>query len=177
MSLPLGTTFSILCASPAYVRAHGAPQQPADLARHECLILHTPAFPPHDWVLDGPNGSEMMEVNGPVHVNIAESMIVAIREGMGIGMLPLYAAISGLRDGTLVRVLPEYTAQKMNIYALYPSRKFIDAKTRTWVEFLRTHLPKVIARDEALLAEVGEAGMGDGVVPAGASGGGDVATR
>jgi hypothetical protein len=65
----------------------------------------------------------------------------------------------------------------MNIYALYPSRKFIDAKTRTWVEFLRTHLPKVIARDEALLAEVGEAGIGDGVVPAGASGGGDVATR
>jgi DNA-binding transcriptional LysR family regulator len=177
VSLPLGTTFSILCASPAYVRTHGAPQQPADLAHHECLILHTPAFPPHDWVLDGPNGSEMMEVNGPVHVNIAESMIVAIREGMGIGMLPLYAAISGLRDGTLVRVLPDYTAQKMNIYALYPSRKFIDAKTRTWVEFLRTHLPKVIARDEALLAEVGEARIGAGVVPAGASGGGDVATR
>jgi DNA-binding transcriptional LysR family regulator len=177
VSLPLGTTFSILCASPAYVRAHGAPRQPADLAHHECLILHTPAFPPHDWVLDGPNGSEMMEVNGPVHVNIAESLIVAIREGMGIGMLPLYAAISGLRDGTLVRVLPEYTAQKMNIYALYPSRKFIDAKTRTWVEFLRTHLPKVIARDEALLAEVGEAQISDGVVPAGASGGGDVATR
>ncbi|WNC92085.1 LysR family transcriptional regulator [Paraburkholderia sp. FT54] len=177
VSLPLGTTFSIMCASPAYVRAHGAPQQPADLAHHECLILHTPAFPPHDWVLDGPNGSEMMEVNGPVHVNIAESLIVAIREGMGIGMLPLYAAISGLRDGTLVRVLPEYTAQKMNIYALYPSRKFIDAKTRTWVEFLRTHLPKVIARDEALLTEVGDARVGDGVVPAGSSGGGDIATR
>jgi DNA-binding transcriptional LysR family regulator len=174
VSLPLGTTFSILCASPAYVRTHGAPRKPAELAHHECLILHTPAFPPHDWVLDGPNGCETMEVNGPVHVNIAESLIVAIREGMGIGMVPLYAAISGLRDGTLVRVLPEYTAQKMNIYALYPSRKFIDAKTRTWVEFLRTHLPKVIARDEALLAEVDKAQIGDGTVPVGASSGGDV---
>ncbi|ACD19162.1 LysR family transcriptional regulator [Paraburkholderia phytofirmans] len=177
VSLPLGTTFSIMCASPAYVRAHGAPQQPADLAHHECLILHTPAFPPHDWVLDGPNGSEMMGVNGPVHVNIAESLIVAIREGMGIGMLPLYAAISGLRDGTLVRVLPEYTAQKMNVYALYPSRKFVDAKTRTWVEFLRTHLPKVIERDKALLAEVSAVQTGDGEVPVGASGSGDVAMR
>jgi DNA-binding transcriptional LysR family regulator len=164
VSLPLGTTFSILCASPAYVRAHGAPSKPADLAHHECLILHTPAFPPHEWVLDGPNGSETMEVNGPVHVNIAESLIVAIREGMGIGMVPLYAAISGLRDGTLVRVLPDYTLQKMNVYALYPSRKFIDAKTRTWVEFLRTHLPKVIARDEALLAEVARAGAGEQAV-------------
>ncbi|MGF6414766.1 DNA-binding transcriptional LysR family regulator [Paraburkholderia sp. MM5482-R2] len=112
------------------------------------------------------------EVDGPVHVNIAESLIVAIREGMGIGMVPLYAAISGLRDGTLVRVLPEYTLQKTTVYALYPSRKFIDAKTRTWVEFLRSHLPKVIARDEALLAEVGQLGGGDdpvqlvGVAPA-----------
>lgn len=177
VSLPLGTTFSILCASPAYVRTHGAPQKPAELAHHECLILHTPAFPPHDWVLDGPNGCETMEVNGPVHVNIAESLVVAIREGMGIGMLPLYSAISGLRDGTLVRVLPEYTAQKMNIYALYPSRKFIDAKTRTWVEFLRTQMPKVISRDEALLAEVDKAQVGDAAVPAGASNGADSATQ
>jgi DNA-binding transcriptional LysR family regulator len=169
VSLLLGTTFSILCASPTYVRAHGAPQRPSDLAHHECLILHTPAFPPHEWVLDGPHGSEVMEVNGPVQVNIAESLIVAIREGMGIGMVPLYAAIAGLRDGTLIRVLPEYTLQQTNVYALYPSRKFIDAKTRTWVEFLRMHLPKMIARDEALLAEVGQMYTADGVAPVGAA--------
>jgi DNA-binding transcriptional LysR family regulator len=106
-----------------------------------------------------------MEVDGPVQVNIAESLIVAIGEGMGIGMVPLYAAIAGLRDGTLVRVLPDYTLQKMNVYALYPSRKFIDAKTRTWVEFLRTHLPKVIARDEALLAEIGQTDSASNVLP------------
>lgn len=155
VSLLLGSTFNILCASPAYLRTHGAPQQPRDLAHHECLILQTPAFPANDWLLEGPSGSELMQVSGPVQVNIAESLVVAIREGMGIGMLPLYAAIDGLRDGSLVRVLPQHTLQRMNIYALYPSRKFIDAKTRTWVEFLRAHMPKVIARDEALLAEVG----------------------
>ncbi|TCG00914.1 LysR family transcriptional regulator [Paraburkholderia strydomiana] len=165
VSFPLGTTFSILCASPAYVEARGAPEQPADLAHHECLILHTPAFAPHEWVLDGPNGSEVMEVDGPVQVNIAESLVVAIQEGMGIGMVPLYAAIAGLRDGTLVRVLPDYTLQKMNVYALYPSRKFIDAKTRTWVEFLRTHLPKVIARDEALLANMRQMDSAVGALP------------
>jgi DNA-binding transcriptional LysR family regulator len=121
-------------------------------------------------VLDGPHRSEVMEVNGPVHVNIAESLIVAIHEGMGIGMVPLYAAIAGLRDGTLIRVLPDYTLQKTNVYALYPSRKFIDAKTRTWVEFLRTHLPKMIARDEALLAEVGQMYAVGGLAPAQAGG-------
>src|SRR5258708_7012804 len=157
VSHQLGSTFSILCASPAYVHAHGAPLKPRDLAHHECLILHTPAFSAHDWQLEGPQGTEIMNVTGPVQVNIAESLVVAIREGMGIGMVPLYAAIDGLCNGTLVRVLPEHTAQKMSIYALYPSRKFVDAKTRTWIEFLRAHLPKVIARDEALLGEAGNA--------------------
>jgi DNA-binding transcriptional LysR family regulator len=165
VSLLLGSTYNILCASPAYLRAHAAPKQPRDLAHHECLILQTPAFPANDWLLEGPNGSELMEVSGPVQVNIAESLVVAIREGMGIGMLPVYSAIDGLRDGSMVRVLPEHTLQKMNIYALYPSRKFIDAKTRTWVEFLRTHMPKIIARDEALLAEVGQLDATEGRLP------------
>lgn len=148
----LGSTYSILCASPQYVGSRGVPGKPGDLAQHECLILNTPAFPPHEWLLQGVDGSELIAVRGPLQVNIAESLVVAIREGMGIGILPLYAAVDGLRNGTLVRVLPHHTLQNMNIYALYPSRKFIDAKTRTWVDFLRTHLPEVIARDKAVLA-------------------------
>jgi DNA-binding transcriptional LysR family regulator len=89
-----------------------------------------------------------------LQVNIAESLAVTIREGMGIGVLPVYAAIEGLRNGTLVRVLPQHKLQKTNVYALYPSRKFVDAKTKTWVEFLRAHLPQVIERDLALLEEL-----------------------
>jgi DNA-binding transcriptional LysR family regulator len=148
----LGWTCGILCASPHYVRSRGTPEKTGDLAQHEWLILNTPAFPPHEWLLEGPGGSELILVRGPLQVNIAESLMVAIRAGMGIGMLPLYAAVGGLRDGTLVRVLPHHTLQNMNIYALYLSRRFIDAKTRTCVDFLRTHLPDVIARDRTLLA-------------------------
>jgi DNA-binding transcriptional LysR family regulator len=103
-----------------------------------------------------------MHVDGPVQVNIAESLAVAIREGMGIGTLPVYAAIEGLRNGTLVRVLPQHILQKSNVYALYPSRKFVDAKTKTWVEFLRAHLPQVIARDMALLEELTQEQLADG---------------
>ncbi|KAK47181.1 LysR family transcriptional regulator [Caballeronia jiangsuensis] len=156
ISHKLGATFSILCASPEYIRARGAPEGPADLAQHDCLTLQTPAFPAREWTLEGPEGRETLQISGTVQVNIAESLVVAIREGMGIGMLPLYAAIEGLRNGSLVRVLPRHTLQRTNLFALYASRKFVDAKTRTWVEFLRAHLPDVIARDEALLAEVGQ---------------------
>jgi DNA-binding transcriptional LysR family regulator len=72
---------------------------------------------------------------------------------MGIGGLPLYSAIGGLRSGNIVRVLPEYRSHVMNIYALYPSRQYLDAKIRTWVDFLRDELPATLEADEAVLAQ------------------------
>lgn len=153
----LGSTFSILCASPDYVRRHGAPTRPQELAAHACLTLRTPAFPTHEWVLEGPDGVEQIHVSGPVQTNTAESLALAIRDGIGIGMLPLYAAIDALSDGTLVRVLPEHILQKMNVYALYPSRRYIDAKVRTWVELLRAQVPAMIERDVDTLNAIGRA--------------------
>ncbi|SIT50870.1 Transcriptional regulator, LysR family (fragment) [Paraburkholderia piptadeniae] len=94
-----------------------------------------------------------MHVSGPVQTNTAESLALAIRDGIGVGILPVYSALDALRDGTLVRVLPDHVLQKMNVYALHPSRKFTDAKVRTWVELLRAQVPEMIARDvEALNA-------------------------
>ena len=76
---------------------------------------------------------------------------MAVREGMGVAVLPIYSAIAGLRSGELVWILPEYISQEMNVYALYPSRQYLDAKIRTWVEFLRDELPPTLAADQAEL--------------------------
>jgi DNA-binding transcriptional LysR family regulator len=156
VSHPLGSTFSILCASPEYLRIRGLPGKPSDLTQHDCLMLQTPAFPTHKWLLEGPEGKEMVDVNGPMQVNIAESLAVAIRAGMGIGTLPLYAAVAGLQDGTLVRVLPNHKLHATNLYAIYASRRFTDAKITSWVKFLRTYVPQLIARDEAIAAQFGQ---------------------
>lgn len=73
---------------------------------------------------------------------------------MGIASVPVYAAIDGLRNGSLVRVLPEYTLQRINIYAIYASRRYVDAKIRTWIEFMRDYLPRAIVEDETALNEL-----------------------
>jgi DNA-binding transcriptional LysR family regulator len=86
-------------------------------------------------------------------VNVAEAMAVAISEGMGVGVLPTSSALPALRAGTIVRVLPEHTMQLFNVFALYPSRQYLDAKIRTWVDFLRSELPGALAADEKLLQE------------------------
>jgi DNA-binding transcriptional LysR family regulator len=152
VSQRLGSAFSIACASPAYLERHGVPQTPSDLGRHTCLQMVTPVFPANEWTFDGPSGQETHTLGAATfQVNVAEALAVAVREGMGIGLVPIYSAISGLRSGQLVWVLPEYTSQEMKLYALYPSRQYLDAKIRTWVEFLRDELPATLATDQAEL--------------------------
>jgi DNA-binding transcriptional LysR family regulator len=72
---------------------------------------------------------------------------------MGVGVLPTSSPLPALRAGTIVRVLPQYTMQMLNMFALYSSRQYLDAKIRTWVEFLREELPAILAADEKSLQE------------------------
>ena len=152
VSQRLGSVFSITCASPQYLERYGVPRTPGDLLQHTCLQMITPVSPADEWVFNGPNGQETVALGaGSFSVNVAEALAVAVREGMGIGLLPIYSAIAGLRSGQVVRVMPEYTAQEMALYALYASRQYLDAKIRTWVEFLRDELPATLANDQAEL--------------------------
>jgi DNA-binding transcriptional LysR family regulator len=152
VSQRLGITYSIVCASPAYVKANGCAQKPSDLLNHACLRLVSPVIPLEKWTFDGPEGQEMVTINSsPFLVNSADAMKTAITSGMGVGVLPVYAAIEGLRNGTLVRVMPNYRSQELNLYAIYPSRQYLDAKIKTWVEYLRGSLPEILAAHQAEL--------------------------
>ncbi|WP_179404043.1 LysR family transcriptional regulator [Burkholderia guangdongensis] len=154
VSQRLGATYSVACASPAYLERRGVPQRAHDLTNHVCLGMVAPGVNWHEWTMSGPHGDETVAIGAPpFRVNVAEALATAIREGMGVGVLPLYSAISGLRRGDFVRVMPEYRSHLMNIYALYPSRQYLDAKIRTWVDFLRDELPATLEADEAALEQ------------------------
>ncbi|AHL75656.1 LysR family transcriptional regulator [Stutzerimonas stutzeri] len=136
----LGTVFHVVCASPIYLRQHGAPKVPADLKQHRCLRLADPVFA-DSWSFVG-NGTEQTILPGETFkVNVAEAMSSAAEAGMGICLLPDYVAVPALQRGSLVRLLPQFRLQEKSIYALYPSRRFLDAKIKTWVEFLKQELP------------------------------------
>ena len=137
----LGTVFHVVCASPIYLKQHGAPKVPADLERHRCLRLADPVFA-DSWSFVG-NGTEQTILPGETFkVNVAEAMSSAAEAGMGICLLPDYVAVPALQRGSLVRVLPQFRLQEKSVYALYPSRRFLDAKVKTWVEFLKQELPQ-----------------------------------
>jgi len=155
VSQRLGSVFSIACASPKYIAGHGAPSKLTDLSEHTCLQLITPGFPSDKWVLDGPRGEETITL-GPATfvVNVAEAMSVAVQEAMGIGFLPTSSALPALRAGTLKRVLPGYTMLSLGVFAMYPSRQYLDAKIRTWIEFLKDELTPILEADADAVREV-----------------------
>ncbi|WCM53745.1 LysR family transcriptional regulator [Pseudomonas sp. WJP1] len=147
----LGITYSILCASPTYLKQRGVPDTPGSLGSHDCLRLVNTVMPVEHWVFEGPAGVETVNTPvSPFHVNTADAMTVAITQGMGIGIQPIASAVAGLKAGTLVRVLPQYHFEELNLFAIYPSRKFVDAKIKTWVEFLKDYLPGLLATDDKI---------------------------
>ncbi|SMG26690.1 transcriptional regulator, LysR family [Paraburkholderia susongensis] len=148
----LGSVHSVLCAAPAYLREHGTPRNVAELAGHACLQLFTPVFPRDKWILEGSNGVETFLLPpATFQVNIAEALAGALREGVGIGALPMPAAVPALRNGSLLRVLPDYQLQKLTVYTMYASRQYLDAKIRTFVDFLKECIPQALAADDLAL--------------------------
>jgi DNA-binding transcriptional LysR family regulator len=149
----LGTIRTVLCAAPRYLEVHGMPRTVKDLASHSCLQLALPMFPSDRWLLMGPDGEREFQLPASrFKVNMSDAMAVALHEGMGIGTLPTLAIRSALRTGSLVRVLPDYHLQELNVYAVYASRQYLDAKIRTWVQFARKWITDAIRGDDTGIA-------------------------
>ncbi|WP_322069227.1 LysR family transcriptional regulator [Paraburkholderia bannensis] len=156
VSHALGTLHSVLCAAPSYLREHGTPASVAELAGHNCLQLFSPVFERDTWRLEGPDGPETFELPpSTFQVNVAEALSGALREGVGIGALPMPTAVPAMRNGSLLRVLPEHRLQTLTVYAMYASRQYLDAKIKTFVEFLKDYIPELLAADEASLSAPG----------------------
>jgi DNA-binding transcriptional LysR family regulator len=154
VSQRLGQAFSILCASRKYLESNGIPRSLPDLKAHACMQVLNPVTPLGEWTFDGPDGEETVEIGtAGFQTNVAEAMVVAVREGMGISLLPIYSAAAALRSGELIWILPQYVAQEMNVFALYSSRQYLDAKIRTWIEFLRKEIPESLNADRELMKQ------------------------
>lgn len=128
----------ILCASPDYLKTHGAPVTPEDLTGHQMLIFTDgPArklkasddkrpctFPPAD-------------ARRRIVCDDGTSMRLATIAGVGISMNALWSVHRELRDGSLVRVLPDYLVKDESaIWLVYPKSNVLTAKTRVFIDFL-----------------------------------------
>jgi len=132
------------------LQRHGVPHTPLALNDHRCLRMLDPLYS-DEWVFRDEVGEHAVSPARTFQCNVAESMVKASESGMGISLIPFYTATRPLSDGTLLRLLPAWRPRERNVYALYPSRRFLDAKVRTWVDFLKAELPKLFAEHETVM--------------------------
>ena len=127
----------VLCASPTYLRRCGSPRTPADLARHECLLLVTGNGTPELWRLRARNGRETtVRVHGRLQSNLGEVVRDAAIAGLGIALHSTWHVCEDLRAGRLKVVLPEYQLPDSGVYAVMPPGRAMLPRVRAFVDFL-----------------------------------------
>ncbi|WP_413460100.1 LysR family transcriptional regulator [Herbaspirillum huttiense] len=136
----LGVARVILCASPAYLERAGAPEQPEDLSRHSCLNF-SHEYLRHHWHVNTEAG--VMDV--PIVSKVVSNSGVLLRDlalaGMGIVLRPSYSLGDDLRCGKLVQVLPGFDMGQVVISMVYPSRRLLSAKVRSFADFISARFP------------------------------------
>jgi DNA-binding transcriptional LysR family regulator len=132
----LAVSRNIVCAAPAYLRQHGRPKAPADLARHAC-IGYTFSATGDDWHLFDAHGLEhVVKVPSVMRANNGDTARAAALAGVGVIWQPSFLVGDDLRAGRLVPLLPGYRMADIDILAVYPSRRHLSAKVRVMIDFL-----------------------------------------
>ena len=126
----------VLCASPAYLKRVGEPKAPRDLARHACLFIRESDETFGSWHLRSGARSETVKVRGPLAANDGECVLGWALDGHGIAMRSMWEAGPMLRAGRLKPVLADWALPPSDIYAVFPSKSHLSAKTRVVVDFL-----------------------------------------
>jgi DNA-binding transcriptional LysR family regulator len=130
----LATCRSVLCASPAYLARRGVPQQPADLAAHDCI---THAFGMRaEYRLTQAGRLTVQAVRGPLSGHETAVLRQACLSGAGIAMLPTYFVGDDLRRGALLPVLTDFEPEPLGIHAVYLSRQHQPLPLKLLLEFL-----------------------------------------
>jgi len=120
------------CATPAYLARHGRPAAPEDLAHHNCLVF----LPARDWVFGTGSAQRRIAVNGNFVADNLDALRTAALSGTGIAYLGTDIVGDDLRDGRLVALLPDHATPRLAVHAVYPSRRHLSAKVRSFIDFL-----------------------------------------
>lgn len=135
VSRALTTMGSAPVAAPAYLERHGAPEHPTDLLKHTCLIHDMGPGSTH-WAFSGCDGAVDVHIGSAFRSNNALVVRQAALAGYGIALLSDPLTLAEIRAGRLYRLLPNYTAQRRQVFVVYPSRRHLAQRTRVVIDFL-----------------------------------------
>ena len=128
---PVKSMSFYVAASREYLRGHGAPKSPEDLAQRDCIAVGSQ----DSWVLRHPSGKIEVPARIVARYRSMAGVAHAVAAGIGLATLPRIFFEDPLFRHQLVPVLTEYTAAQGNLYLLYVSRRNAPPKIRSFVDF------------------------------------------
>jgi LysR family transcriptional regulator for bpeEF and oprC len=162
---PVGVIDLLYCAAPAYIAARGVPTHPEDLVAHDVVGYFASRYRQA-----GPREIEIVEVDhvssrhgqattwnfnrgdtrlelgldGPFAVNDSEAYLEAGLAGLGVIQTTTFMAEEALREGRLVRLLPEWRPDPLPLYVMYPESRRLSAKVRVLVDWVSSLLARAV---------------------------------
>lgn len=130
----------LICASPAYLQRRGLPTVVSDLDDHDCIILDSaPRWP---FVID--QTLQPKRVHGRCQTTSVDAVRAAALEGLGLAMLTCVDVCRQLKDGSLVQVhLQDASLEELAVWAILPSRRYVPARVRVFLEALEADLAQL----------------------------------
>ena len=132
----IGSISRIFCAAPDYLARNGEPTTPEEVKQHCCLHYSLLSLR-DEWGFLFKDPGETVDIRSSLSANNAEVLKKCAIEGMGITLLPRFVVEDALSEGCLQQVMDAYAPNPSGLYAVRPSRRFVSARVRLFIDFLR----------------------------------------
>lgn len=141
-ALRVGEVRRVLCAAPDYLRDHGHPNHPAELAGH-AIVATLNVSPIVEWKFEhADHGPFAVRVRPRLTVTTNDCAIEVARRGLGITCVMSYQVTGHLADGSLVRLLPEFETRPLPVHIVHREGIHATAKVRAFIDLAATALRK-----------------------------------
>jgi DNA-binding transcriptional LysR family regulator len=135
----LATVRRVTCASPRYLKLHGSPKTPSDLAHHNCLQFSA-LSPTQYWEFHIAGKTRQFRVHGTLSCNYGTAMIDAARSGLGIVMVLSYQVQEPVGRGELKILLERFEPPALPVHVVFPSGRMQPARVRAFGDLLAERL-------------------------------------
>ncbi|PRH30575.1 LysR family transcriptional regulator [Burkholderia gladioli] len=133
----VGTMHYLTCASPAYVKRHGLPAHPDELADHRCISYFSARTGKvFDWHFV--RGEERVQValSSRIALNDSHAYTAAGLSGLGIVQMASFLMAPMIADGRFVPVLDGWHNEPLPVHVVYPRNRHLPAKLRVFVDWI-----------------------------------------
>lgn len=144
----VGSTRRVICASPDYLNARGAPATPNDLASHDCITFEG-LMSPREWTFRNGGSDQSISVHSRLVVNTAEAAIDMAVAGIGLTRILSYQIAAPLADNKLAIVLESFEPTPAPVSLVYGGHGLLPLKLRAFLDFATPRLKAVLAKSDS----------------------------